>query len=280
MMHFLGVHLARALIVVLNYTAPFGLTVQRDLPYAQGAFHQLDVYSLDRSVDRPVIVYLYGGGWRGGSKGRAAYVGGVLARRGFVVVIPEYRHVPQATLPDILADHAAAVGWALAHAGEIGGDPRRVIVMGSSSGAWGAAMLALDPRWLAQAGAKPGDLAGMVGLAGPYLIASLTEQPDRDVFRGTGPEMEPVHHAAGPHPPILLMTGTSDTDVLPIGTATLAKRLRETPGAIETRHYVGLGHEDIVQALVFPFNRHVSVADDIEIFAKSLRVGGPHSALP
>ena len=270
MMHALSDYLINAIIFLLNYTAPVGLTVERDIPYASDRFHRADIYRLENASARPVIVYLYGGGWRGGSKGRAAFVGGALARRGFVVVIPEYRHFPQVGLSEILADHAAAVGWTLTHAGEIGGDPRRVIIAGSSSGAWGAAMLVLDPRWLERAGSKPDELAGMVGLAGPYMTSSLTEQSDRDVFKESGSDMEPINHASTPHPPMLLLTGTADTDVLPISTTMLSEKLRGGMGAIESRSYAGLGHADIVLSLVFPFSRQAPVLKDIEHFSGTL----------
>ena len=49
--------------------------------------------------------------------------------------------------------------------------------MGHSAGAYNAAMLALDPRWLAATGHAPAELAGWVGLAGPYDFLP-TDNPD------------------------------------------------------------------------------------------------------
>lgn len=263
-------YLMKILIVFLNFLAPIGLIVQRDVPYALGDSHCADIYKLPNSSGRPAIVYLYGGGWREGSKERAAFVAGTLARRGYVVVVPEYRHFPRVGLPEILTDHAGAISWTLAHATELGGDSHRVIIAGSSSGAWGAAMLVLDPRWLELYGFNPGDLAGMIGMAGPYMTSSLTDERDREVFRGTGRDMEPINHARAFHPPMLLLTGTADRDVLPISTSVLAQRLGGSIGAVVSRFYTELGHDEIIRSLIFPFSQYGSVAKDIESFIENL----------
>ena len=50
--------------------------------------------------------------------------------------------------PSFLEDSAAALAHALEQAHSFGADPARVVVMGHSAGAYNAAMLALDARWL------------------------------------------------------------------------------------------------------------------------------------
>lgn len=253
-------------LLALNLLAPVEVHVDRDRAYAPGRGHEADIYRPNAPGPSPVVVFLYGGGWRTGSKADVAYVGAALARRGLVVVIPEYRHVPAVGLWDILADNAAAVAWSIAHASEFGGDPHRVVVAGHSSGAWAAAMLGLDGTWLARAGARPGDLAGIVGLAGPYTTAALTDPQDRQVFSGAGPGMEPINHAAGHHPALLLLTGAEDRDVRPSGTIALANRLRADGDPQQMHIYAGLGHGQIVRSLSFPLSLQAPTADDIARF--------------
>ena len=54
-------------------------------------------------------------------------------------------------------------------ASQWGGHPARLVLMGHSAGAYIAAMLSFDPRWLRQVGLdSQTDLAGFIGLAGPY----------------------------------------------------------------------------------------------------------------
>lgn len=268
MLHYLGAQVAYAAVILLNALAPVSADVERDVAYAPGPSHLADVYRPSTGEGCPVVVFLYGGGWRTGSKEGVASVGAALARNGFVAVVPEYRHFPEVGLPDILADNAAAVAWAIAHAPAFGGDPRRVVVAGHSSGAWAAAMLALDATWLERAGTRPDALAGMIGLAGPYAVSTLTDRADQEVFAGAGPEMEPINDRPERHPPMLLLTGADDADVLPSGTTALADRLRGRGGEAEAHVYAGLGHGEIVEAVSFPFLGRSSVSDDIEHFVR------------
>lgn len=265
--------LVSATLVVLNLLAPVEVHVDANRPYAAGDGHQADIYRPSAPGPSPVLVFLYGGGWRNGSKADVAYVGAAFARRGFVVVIPEYRHVPAVGLSDILADNAAAVAWTIAHAAEFGGDPQRVVVAGHSSGAWAAAMLGLDATWLERVGSSPGNLAGIVGLAGPYATAALTDPLDKQVFSGADPAMQPINHAASAHPPLLLLSGAEDQDVRPSGTVALADRLRTHEDAPQTHIYPGLGHGQIVRSLSFPFSAQAPTADDIARFVTGAHAG-------
>ena len=265
--------LVSATLLVLNLLAPVEVHVDADRAYAAGSGHQADIYRPATAGPSPVLVFLYGGGWRTGSKADVAYVGAAFARRGFVVVIPEYRHFPVASLSDILADNAAAVAWTIAHASEFGGDAHRVVVAGHSSGAWAAAMLGLDATWLKRAGSSPEDLAGIVGLAGPYATSALTDPLDKQVFTGADPAMQPINHAAGPHPALLLLTGSADEDVRPSGTVALADRLPAVGGPRQTHIYAGLSHGQIVRSLSFPFSLEASTADDVARFAREAHTG-------
>jgi acetyl esterase/lipase len=273
MLSYLYERLVGATLVALNLLAPLEVRVQTDLAYAAGSVHRADVYRPNAEGPHPVLVFLYGGGWRSGSKDDFAYVGAALARRGIVTVIPDYRHVPAASLSDILTDNAAAVAWTIAHAPALGGDPRRVVVAGHSSGAWAAAMLGLDATWLDHAGSSPDALAGIVGLSGPYTVSALTEPQDLQVFAGSDPGLQPINHAAGRHPAVALLTGVADLDVRPSGTFALASRLRAAAAEPEIHVYPGLGHAQTAWAISFPFSLQAPVADDIERFVDGARAG-------
>lgn len=273
MLSYLGDKIVGLTLAVLNVLAPFEVHVTKGVAYADGIEHRADIYRSAARGARPVVVFLYGGGWRTGSKDEVAYVGAAFARRGFVAVIPDYRHVPAVGLSDILADNAAAVAWTIAHAAEYGGDSRRVVVVGHSSGAWAAAMLGLDPTWLEQAGSSPAKLAGIVGLAGPYASAALMEPLDREVFVGSDPTLQPINHASDRHPAMLLAAGAADLDVNPAGTLELDGAMRAFAGDETMKIYPGLGHGQIVHALSFPFSLRFPVADDVARFIKGAHAG-------
>lgn len=274
MLSYLSGKLVSATLMILNLLAPVEVRVQKDLAYAAGSQQLADVYQPSAEGPHPVVVFLYGGGWRSGSKTAFAFVGAALARQGFVAVIPEFRHFPTGSLSDILTDNAAAVAWTIANAKTFGGDPSRVVVAGHSSGAWAAAMLGLDATWLEHAGSSPAALAGIVGLSGPYAVSDLTETADAEVFAGTDPTLQPINHAAGPHPAMLLLSGANDLDVKPSGTVALANRLKAAGSNPELHIYPGLGHTETVLSISFPFSRRVPVVEDIKHF-----VDGVHAAL-
>ena len=115
-----------------------------------------------------MVVFFYGGSWNSGSRDDYGFVGEALASRGIVVVIADYRLYPQVRYPAFLQDNAHAVAWTYQHIAEHGGDPHQLYVMGHSSGAYNASMLALDPRWLKAVNLSPTMLKGWIGLAGPY----------------------------------------------------------------------------------------------------------------
>ncbi len=111
-----------------------------------------------------------------------------LARRGYVAVLPDYRIYPQARYPDFLDDGARAVRWAKDNATRFGGDPQKLFLMGHSAGAHIAAMLALDATWLQKVGLVPGrDIAGLIGISGPYDFLPLQGRNAEDHFRRRRP---------------------------------------------------------------------------------------------
>jgi acetyl esterase len=95
----------------------------------------------------PVVVYCHGGGFMVGCSEDTDYMTRrICSAAGVVVVSVNYRLAPEWPFPAGLDDCLAVYRWARAHAGEVGGDPRRVGVAGDSSGANFAAALPLRAR--------------------------------------------------------------------------------------------------------------------------------------
>lgn len=241
-----------------------GVDVQRGIRYGDGARRQLDVYRPTMPTGT-IVVFLYGGGWRRGDRGDYAFVGLPLARRGAVVVIPDYRLYPEVAFPEFLDDNAQAVAWAVRHAASLGADPRRLFIVGHSAGAYNAAMLALDPRWMGRAGLDRLAIAGVAGLAGPYDFLPITGADVIPIFAsvGGGPASQPISYVDGSNPPLLLLAGDQDTTVRPANTQSLAERVRAAKGPVASRIYPGLGHIGIITALAPLFSGRAPVLDDV-----------------
>ena len=219
----------------------------------------------------PVAVFIYGGNWRTGAKEIYPFVGQALAQRGILTFVPDYRLFPEAPFPGFVEDCARATTWALAHAAGYGGDPRRVFVVGHSAGAFNAAMLGLNPAFLAAAGSSRDRLAGVVGLAGPYDFLPIQDQDVREVFANVdGPASQPITYADGRNPPMLLLTGVDDTTVYPRNTLSLAARIRQLGGPVESKVYPNLAHIGLITAVTPLFRRRAPVLDDIVSFIERM----------
>lgn len=141
--------------------APEGMEVFRDLPYAavegvNRTLLSLDVYRPKDAAKSPVLVFIHGGGWRGGDKTSAEDKGRFFTGKGYVVVSVNYRLSPAVTHPVHIQDVVRSVKWVLDEIGAYGGDPGRLFVMGHSAGAHLAALAAADGARLAEGGIEAG----------------------------------------------------------------------------------------------------------------------------
>jgi acetyl esterase/lipase len=213
----------------------------------------LDVYRPEARMEgpAPVVVFLYGGSWRRGNRASYRFAGRQLARQGMVAIVADYRTAPRAAFPGFVEDAASAVAWAKRHAAEHGGDPARVFLAGHSAGAQIAALIGTDARYLAAHGLMPRDLAGVIGLSGPYDFGI---QGYEDVFGPPAhwPRTQPVNFADGDEPPFLLIHGTADSLVEPVDSRILAERLRAAGGRAELLWLPEAGHMGPLAALRAP----------------------------
>lgn len=260
-------------ITVLNALSGSPATVSSGIPYGDDARQKLDIYAPRGVASPPVVVFFYGGSWSGGSRGEYAFVGNALASRGIMAVIADYRVYPQVSYPAFVEDSARAVAWALRHVGGYGGNPRRLFVAGHSAGAYNAAMVALDPRWLAEFGAAPSMLRGWIGLAGPYDFLPIVDEDIKPVFHfpGTPPDSQPLMHAAdaAAGPPALLLAGSADTTVDPLrNSARLAAALRAARVDVVSDIYRNVGHAMLAGAFGHPLRWVAPVLDDVAGFVQ------------
>jgi len=141
-------------------------------------------------------------------------------------------------------------------------------------------MLALQRRWIEQAGVGRDRIAGWVGLAGPYdflpLIADATKRTfgHHDDLR----ETQPINAAGPDSPPAFLATGTMDVLVWPRNTRVLAERLHSAGVAVEHRRYAGLGHTTLVAAMAKPFRSWGPVLEEVAGFVHARAARRPIAA--
>jgi len=274
-----GVLLAGALaacspLSVVNAVSPGGaVQATSALRYGTDPRNTLDVYRPAAGArDAPVIVFFYGGNWVSGKRQDYAFVGRALAARGFVVVIPDYRLYPQVRYPDFLIDSAAAVTWTVREIAARGGDPKNIFLMGHSAGAYNAAMLALDPRWLEHQGMTRSMLRGWIGLAGPYDFLPVQNATTKPVFNApdTPPSSQPLSHVSDLAPPALLIAANKDKLVDPVrNTGGMATRLRAEHVPVQEVYYDGVSHTTLVASLSNSLKKLAPTLDAVEAFVRS-----------
>jgi len=157
------------------------------------------------------VVWFHGGGLSGGEKG----LPDALKNQGLAVVGVNYRLIPKVKGAACIDDAAAAVAWTLQHIAHYGGDPHAVFVTGHSAGGYLTLMIGLDKQWLAKYGADANQLAGLIPLSG-HTITHFAIRAEQGIGDKTAvvDAFAPLYHARGDAPPILLITGDREMEML------------------------------------------------------------------
>ena len=269
-----GLLSACSAVDLLNATVASN-TYQRTegLVYGPQSRQLLDIYQpKNPTPNAPLVVFFYGGSWSTGERADYRFVGEALASRGIVAVIADYRLSPAVRYPVFVQDSALAVRWAFDHAGAYGVDPARIFVMGHSAGAYNAAMLALDNRWLDAVGLKPSSLAGWIGLAGPYDFLPIGDRQTQVAFNwpNTPPDSQPFAHASRGSPPALLLAPAHDTVVNPQrSTVKMAQQLKSNGVVVESELFEHVSHVTLVASMASVLRSQAPVLDRVTGFIKT-----------
>jgi acetyl esterase/lipase len=258
-------------------------TITRDVQYGRAGTVplRLDIYSRGTAKNRPAIVLLHGGQWVFGDKRQFEPEGRRIAAMGWVAISVNYR-LTGALWPGEYDDVRQALRWLVASSESLGVDPHRIVMLGASSGAHLAALVATKGRGIAAPGVKikaaalwsaPLDLTSRPGDSPrAHLPRAIVERfigcreadcPDK--YR----DASPVTHAGASSAPLYIANSTNE--VIPAAparsmAAALARygipyRLRLLPG---TTHGLtadcsvqpcARGYEELVWDETFAFLR-------------------------
>jgi acetyl esterase/lipase len=242
---------ARMLAAVDALTSDSGSLKVAGAAFGPHPRQKLDLYAPPDARDRPVVLFLYGGGWRQGDRAAYRFVAEALVARGMVAIIADYRLAPEAKFPDFVEDFALAAGWAKQHAAEHGGDPRKLAVLGHSAGAYNALVGVLDPSWLAGVGMQPRAIAQLVALAPPTGLELPRSRRLAPVFAAADPPGSawPIRLAstgASEAPPITLVGGAADFIIQPADVRALGAAIQAGGGRAETLILPEAGHVEVL----------------------------------
>jgi acetyl esterase/lipase len=132
------------LLVAEDFTPPGDVEYRPGIVYASYGDRELklDLYLPKRGkAPFPAIVYIHGGGWRGGTPAQFRPQAVYMAQHGYAGVCIEHRFSQEARFPAALYDAKAAVRWVRANARQYRIHPQKIAAAGGSSGGHLAALL-------------------------------------------------------------------------------------------------------------------------------------------
>lgn len=155
----------------------------------------------------PVLIYIHGGAWVSGDKSQYSDLAESMAKRGLALAVMNYRLASSGHQhPAPLEDCARAIAWLRESAEKYSLNSSRISLCGHSAGAHIAAMIALDPSYLAAEGLKLNVISAVIGIEGIYDIPQLIKvwpAYDRQFIRRAFAEPEnwekssPQSHVSG-----------------------------------------------------------------------------------
>lgn len=196
---------------------------------------------------RPAIVFFFGGGWRSGSPAQFEPQARILAERGMVAFLADYRvlsrHGTRANT--CVEDARDAIRFVRRNAAELGVDPERIASAGGSAGGHIAACLGVmsqDPESAVQAMALFNPACVLAPLDGVELGAAVQSDSFRDRMGVDPIELSPAHHVTRKAPPGIIFHGREDAVVDYAAAEAFASRMKEAGVRCVLHGYEGAGH--------------------------------------
>jgi acetyl esterase/lipase len=235
------------------------MRLYKDLAYLPNGHERqkLDLYVPENSGGlMPLIVWIHGGGWMGGSKNHCPPL--PWTRKGYVLASIDYRLSQDAKFPAQIEDCKAAVRWLRIHSDKYSIDPDRMVAWGDSAGGHLASLLgtAGDEReWehgLPDVSSRVQAVIDWYGRADLTRVStdlSLEDSPSALLLGGCGKKVaalakkaSPILHVSKDDPPFLIMHGSMDSLVPMHQSQALAGALKKA--GVESRLVIleGAGH--------------------------------------
>ncbi len=251
---------SRAVFAGAHEQPPYeGVALTRDVAYGPHERHRLDLFTAPGAQGRAVVLFVHGGGFVRGDKSTPGTphnenVGLWACRSGIVGVTMNYRLAPEHRFPSGPQDVAAAVAWLRANVAQHGGDPDRIVLVGSSAGATHiagyAAMAELHP------GGEPG-VRGLVLLSGAYDLPTFDDDAVLGPYFGDRSGWEAASPLAGlvtSGLPVMVAVAEHDPPVSHRQAAIAFTALYERGGRVPHLVYVA-GHNHFTEVF------HLNTAD-------------------
>ena len=236
----------------INLLVPSDGYIKQQFSYGNDRQQSFDLYLPKTRTPKIPVVYVYGSAWRKKfNKADFIFVAQALTSLGHPVIVPEHRRFPEVKFPVFVTDVADAISYTDRNSIGLPKPFTEYILMGHSSGAHTAALLATDTRYLKQRGVKA-QLKGLIGMSGPYDLP----MDDAEVFpifnTTTAQRAKPVMNVRRGMPPTLLLHGLADPRVPSYHTTRFRDALLRNGNPVTTKLYPGVDHEKLLGGIAVP----------------------------
>jgi len=154
--------------------------VRWDVPYGDTPLQAVDVFPA-KDPDAPIHLYFHGGYWRAYDKANYRYIPGMLVPQGATTILANYDLCPTVTLDEIVAQAIRCIAFVYRNGRELGGDPERLFLSGSSAGGHLVAMaLAHD---YAQDELPRDIIKGTLSITGVHRLEPVLHVPVNEQIR-------------------------------------------------------------------------------------------------
>ena len=163
-----------------SYEEMYTVKATKDVVYAAIGTTKLavDIYTpIGVAAPTPAILYVHGGGFRGGSKKGVADDAEMLAKHGIAAIAIDYRLSGVAEFPAQIHDVNGAARYVRAHASEYNIDPNAIFSLGESAGGVLASLLGVSGTALEGTiggnTSYSSDVAGVINISGSFMASII-----------------------------------------------------------------------------------------------------------
>ncbi len=232
------------------------LEAPRRVRYGDSSTEMLDVYRTTRS-DAPIALFIHGGAWRSGTAREYAFVAEMFVNAGVHCVIPDFSWVQDAggNLMSVASQVRRAVAWTWRNATSFGGDPNRLHVMGQSSGAHLAGVVAITD-WTRDYAMPAAPIRGALLASGMYEMkpVRLSVRSSYVNFDDASEDaLSPQRHLERITAPIVLACGDQETPEFQRQSRDFAAALRTAGKPVEQIQAAGYNHFELMETLGSPY---------------------------
>lgn len=253
---------------------PPGVRVEKDIAYVPDgdASQRLDLYLPEKPAEKPLplLIWVHGGGWMGGSKEGCPAAG--MVAHGYAAASVEYRFSQKAVFPAQIQDCQAAIRWLRANSKKYNFDPDHFGAWGASAGGHLVSLMGTSggKKAFSPIGGNEDQsdrIQAVCDVYGPANFNNVMQQAADDpnvknVFKFNSPSdpysrligvdlgsdkqkgdaVSPVHYVSRDNPPFLILHGTKDALVPFAQSEEFAAALKQQNVPVLLQRFPGGGH--------------------------------------